>query len=512
MNFKRTFSILAVAVATLVSGSAWALTLDWSGHFRADHKMVHNYQVDKSAPGYSVDTAAGGEYIQGQGTKHTTFSSMYLRLKPTVLVNDNVIIRSEWHVGDPVAGFFGRNIPSVDRNNPLSTQKDGMDITASRLWLDTHTDFGTLQVGRAPMHWGLGVVFNSADGIWDRWQSTSDTIRLVSKFGNLSLMPLYAKNAMGRNLAGSRNPISDAVLSGSDDVTDYGLGLRYNNPEEEIEAGILYYKRNANDVQNSYFYPGTAVQYTGGANGMNLKLLDLYARKKWKRLEMKAEVPLFTGEVGDMNGVNKRNSYRATSVALEGSLQFDTWKHTLKAGTAPGQGAAPVGSRGETFNAFSFHRAYKLGMILFNYNLGYFGAVNPDSIPGNATATSVNPYDAAISNARYVMFASEKKWEQWSLGGALVFAQANTSAESGKDHYLHSRRRWAGTAAVKDQEKSLGWEADFGTKYNWDDQIAFGADLGLLFPGKYFAFINRANLDAETNMVTAFQLTVGTKF
>ncbi|PMY12524.1 hypothetical protein C1X42_32810, partial [Pseudomonas sp. FW305-BF8] len=69
-----------------------------------------------------------------------------------------------------------------------------MNITAARLWLDTHTDFGTLQVGRAPMHWGLGAILNSGDGVYDRFQSTADTIRLVSKFGYFTFMPFYAKD------------------------------------------------------------------------------------------------------------------------------------------------------------------------------------------------------------------------------------------------------------------------------------------------------------------------------
>lgn len=513
-------TLASLFVTTLLmlalTNTAQAMTIDWSGYFRADHRFIHNYQIDKSAPGSSVDPAAGGEYIQGQGQRSGTYSSVFLKLKPKVLVSDNVIVRSEWNVGDPVTGFFGQDTPTEDRNNLFSTSKGGMDITAARLWLDTHTDFGTLQVGRAPLHWGLGAIFNSGDKIWDRYQSTTDTIRLVSKFGFLTLMPLYAKESSGRNLVGARNPISDGILSGSDDVTDYGFALKYDNPEEDLQAGLIYYKRNANDTQGTFFYPSTATQFTAGANGMNLKLLDLYAQKKWKRLEAGIEVPIFTGTVGDVNGVRSRNAYRATAIALEAALNYDSWKHQLKLGRTPGQAPGPVTGKGDTFGALYLHRAYKLGLIMFNTNLGNFGANNPDPIPGsgtgNAPASTVSPYDAAIVNARYLMLATEKRWEQWSMGFSFIYATAEEAASAGSDFYNHRTKRWNGSAAVVDQSKNLGMEFDFGTRYNWDDQITFGLDVGFMLPGDYYAFINKTNQSAATNMVSAFALTAGTSF
>lgn len=503
------FTIAALATAP----SAHALTLDWSGYFRAEHDFVHNYQMDKSAPGYSQSTNTG-EYINGQGTKSTTFSSVFMKLKPRVLVNDNVIVRSEWNIGDPVAGFFGRGIPRDDRTNAFSTGKDGMEISIARLWLDVHTDFGTLQVGRAPFHWGLGVIFNSGDRPFDRYQSTSDTIRLVSKFGYLSLMPIYAKNSMGRNLAGSRNPITDVVLQKSDDVTDYGLAISYDNPEEDLSGGAMFYKRNATDSQTGYYYPSTATQYTGGPNGMNLKLINIFAKKSWNRFEVGAEVPIYSGEIGDVNGVGSRNTYSATAVALEAALKFDTWKHSLKLGTVPGQSPTTSGAanRGKDFKAMQFHRAYKLGQILFNYNLGNFGPANPDTVPGNANAgnTTVSPYDAAITNAKYVMFASEKRWEQWGINFGAVWARANETAEAGKDMYNHRTRQWF-TSTAK-QKSDLGIEVDLGTRYNWDDNISFGADAGVLFPGGFFKYINNANKEANGDMVTAISFTASTVF
>jgi hypothetical protein len=499
---------------------ASAFSLDWSGYFRADHNFVSDYQLDRSSPGYS-NAGYNGEYIPGEGTKSTTFSSVFMKLKPRVLVNDNIIVHSEWNVGDPVYGFFGRNVPTEDQHNPFSTGKGAMSLSVARLWLDVHSDFGTVQVGRAPMQWGLGAIFNSGDNPFDRYQSTSDTIRLVSKFGYLSLMPLYAKNSMGRNLAGARNPFSDQVLQGSDDVTDYGIGLRYDNPEEDLEAGGLYYKRNASDTQTSYYYPSTATSYTSGANGMNLKLFDFFAKKSWHHFELGGELPIYSGEIGDVNGVGSRNTYKAMALAMEAALKYDTWRHTLKLGTVPGQSPATSGAanRGKAFSAMQFNRDYKLGLILFRYNMGNFGPANPDSIPvQNPSAgqsatfnpTTRSPYDASITNAKYVMLATEKHWEQWGISTGLVWAQANQTAKAGLDAYNHRTGQWF--TSVADQSKNMGLEWDLGSRYNWDDNISVGADLGFLFPGSYFKYINSTSATGRANTVTALQLSVATVF
>lgn len=518
MNWRLSLP-LVVASAVLAAPAAHALTLDWSGFFRASNENIFDYQMNKAEPGYS-NMGGQGEDIPGNGNKNASFSTMFMRLKPKILVNDNVIIHSEWNVGDPVYGMFGRNVPQEDRNNPLSTGKGSMAITASRLWLDVHSDFGTIEVGRAPMHWGLGVVFNSGDNPFDRYQSSSDTIRLVSKFGYLSLMPLYAKNAMGQSPSGALNPLTGGVISNyfspDGDVADYGIALRYENPEEDIDAGVLYYRRNASDTQTNYYYPSTATAYTNGANGMNLRLFDFYAKKSWHRFELAAEVPLFNGEIGDVNGVGSRNQYKATAAAIEASLKYDTWRHNLKLGSAPGQSAATTGQRGNTFSAFQFHRSYKLGMLLFNYNMRGFGNVNPDPVPNGSSTnaynnpSTVSPFDSGITNAKYVMLSTEKHWEQWGMNFGLVWAQANQAAQAGLDAYNHETKQWF--TSVANQQKSMGIEADYGVRYNWDDNISFGTDFGMLFPGSYFKYINNANAQSPTNNVLGISFSAATVF
>lgn len=499
----------AFVLSMTVAPVAQAISLDWNGYFRADNTYLRNYQMDNSTPGNTTIPSAGGEFISGEGSKSTTFTTFFAKIKPTILVNDNVIIHTEWNIGDPVTGFFGRNVDFDQNNNPASTRKGELTVEAARLWMDLHTDFGLLQIGRAPMQWGLGVIFNKGDGVFDRYQSTSDTIRLTSKFGNFSIMPLFSKVAVGKNIAGSQDA-TGAVLDGSDDVSDYGLGIKYHNEENELEAGFLFYKRSADNQQDSFFFPHTgAAAATTGSNGLSLRLLDLYVRKTWYRLTVGAEVPFYSGDIGDANGVGQRNSYKATGLAGEVSLNFDRWKHLLKFGIAPGQEPVTTGARGTDFGAMYFHRNYKLGEILFNYNLGGFGSNNPDSI---TAANLRSPYDASISNAKYLMLGTENQGEHWSWSVGFVYAKASETAQAGKDFYIHRLKRYSTAAAVEDQGDSLGFEIDLGAGYKWDDNIQFGADIGMFFPGDFFEFDNTLFRSNAADSVFSFKLSAGVAF
>jgi len=215
--------------------------------------------------------------------------------------------------------------------------------------------------------------------------------------------------------------------------------------------------------------------------------------------------------VGDINGVGQRNAYKTTALIGEAAINYDTWRHSAKFGTVPGQGPATTGARGDSFNALYLHRNYKLGQILFRYNLGNFGAANPDPIaPNTYNATTVNPYDAAVTNVKYLMLATEKKGDQWGFNAGLLFAKANESAVIGKDFYNHRTRQWG--TAVASQDKNLGMELDLGVRYQWDENVSFGADFGILFPGNYFAFINKVNEEGGTDAVNAISFTAATSF
>lgn len=477
-----------------IAQSAFALSIDWHGYFQAESNLVNNYQMDLDKPGNFATENLGGEFISGQGTKTANYSAFFARLRPTVLVNDNVILFAELNLGDPIFGFLGRSIPTDDRDYALSSRRGTLSIDVNRLWLDVYTDFGTLQVGRAPLHWGLGVVFDRGDDPFDRYQSTTDTIRLVSKFGKLSVMPLFAKSNVGNSLAGSRtdtasvNATTNNVTQGSDDVTDVGFGLIYDDDELDFEVGGLFYKRAGLQTQNGFIFAADAANPGAvGPSGISAKMINVYAKKRWYRLTVAAEVPYLFGSIGDISDADAINSLSALGFAGEVRLDMPLWKHVLKFGHAPGQqnsdAKSTTGTRTNEYGALYFHRNYNIANIMFNYNLNGFGGNNPDdyTIPNS-------PYDTAVVNAKYLTLQTGTTGEQWSWYVRGVHARANVSASAGKDVFVHSRRAYE--FANFDQETSLGWEFDLGGAFQWDESIRFGLDMGIWFPGDFFKFNN----------------------
>ena len=196
---------LGVLGGLLVSGMASALELDWSGQFWSEYNFIHNYSMDTSTVGSDpVRSAAGGYYVPGGGTNDASFNSLFLRLRPKVVVNDNIYIKSEFWFGDPIYGMFGNAVPyASDQHQYSSSQSRGSILTAQRFWGEFLTDIGTVQIGRVPLHWGLGIVWDSGDNVWDRYMSTGDAIRWIAKFGSFSFIPSIIINSTGNTVGGA---------------------------------------------------------------------------------------------------------------------------------------------------------------------------------------------------------------------------------------------------------------------------------------------------------------------
>jgi hypothetical protein len=477
---------MAIAVGT--SSTASALEIDWSGQFRTELSFIRSYTLDGSDTGGNYDAVrdvAGGYTIRGGGSNNAHLQTLFLRLKPKVVVNDNVYIKSEWWLGDPAFGLFGSAYPlTPDRTQFYSNQSRGAQITAQRLWLEALTEVGTLQVGRLPLHWGLGMVWNSGDGIWDKYQTTGDAIRLSSKFGAFSFAPSFVTYSMGNSLGGGY--VFDPATSGfrpsggNGQIYDMSLLLKYENLDEDFELGANFIRR----------FTGSAQDRTQGIFGtpasFNYNNWDLYGRKRLGKLSVAAELPVVGG---DVSGVK----YTTFAVATEASWKFnDQWEADLKAGHAPGQPSS-ANATPESFRAFFFHPAYRTGLILFNYQLANFAGPNFTNNPAITESSLRSPFDNPVVNATYLRLGGSYKSDKWNLSSHLIYALAPEAANAGQYFYNTVSRKIDSTKpAVSSQGTHLGTEWDASATFQWDESFTFGADLGLLFPGAYYGFSNTA--------------------
>jgi len=511
MNIFARWVVLAAIF--FVCSPAQALDLDWSGQFRSELHWVRKYSMDSSETGLVTDVTrngAGGYYIRGGGERDANFETLFLRLTPKVVVNDNVYIKSEWWLGDPVFGLFGNAAPyAIDQRQWYSNNSRGSSITAQRFWGEFVSDVGTVQVGRAPLNWGVGIVWNAGNGLFDRYQSTGDMIRLVSKFGSFSFMPAIIKYSLGNSIGGACQ-ISGATCStvvGSGGVSDYSLALKFENPEDDFEGGINLIKRIGGDAQNGSFgflRYGQASETGQTGGGMVYNTWDIYARKSFGKFTFAGEIPLVSGHLGN-------SQYKTWAVATEAKWKpNDTWEVSGRAGQAPGQPSI-IGDYPDKFRAFYFHPTYKLGLIMFNYQLANFaGPVslnNPTSSPENLRS----PFDNPVVNARYLSVGGTFKADKWNFHSTLTFASADQVASAGTNHFNTWERRFRANTSGTSQSKGLGWEMDYGVKFQWDDNFQFGVDFGWYFPGEFYAFSNTTTPNA-TSTVFASVLSAGVNF
>lgn len=529
---KRTDLVLVFAVvvgilSALVSTRAQALELDWSGQFRSEFNFVHNYSMDNSDAGSNNDLATrnpapggnvpGGYYVPGGGQNDATWETLFLKIKPKLVVNDNVYIKSEWWLGDPTFGFFGNAAPySIDQHQYYSTQSRGSYITAQRFWAEFLTDFGTIQVGRAPLDWGLGVVWNAGNHLWDHYESTGDSIRLISKFGAFSFIPSFTSISTGNAVGGACFVVGSTGCNptvGTGAVTNYSLILKYENPDEDFEGGVNFIKRiagAAQDPNSGYLGP------QGTPQGMNYNTFDIYGRKKLGKFTFAAEIPLTSGYVGSTPDPSNFLDYSTYAVALEANYKSsDTFETNLKAGHAPGQPNL-VNPYLDRYRAFFFNPNYHIAMIMFNYQLRNFSGASTLNNPALGQQALVSPYDNPIVNANYVNIGEQIHTDKWTFNGALIYANATNSAAAGQYFFNYWDKRIAGPVgspkvAVKDQSSNLGVEFDLGATFQYDENFQFGLDFGLYSPGAFYAFSN-TGVDNATSLVFASTAKVGIAF
>ena len=512
--------LVLISSANIVTiKSARALELDWTGQFRTEVNLIHNYTMDSNDSSSSFDPdryAGNGYYVPASGQKSANFQNLFLRLKPKLIVNDNVYVKSEWWVGDPIYGLYGNGAPySRDQRQLNSTFNRGAALSAQRFWAEILSDFGTFQIGRAPLNYGLGLVWHNGDGLYDRYQSTGDVVRLVSKFGAFSFSPAFISYSTGNSIGGACSyvdPTTPGLVTpalgpcrpgaGPGGINDYAIMLKYDNQEEDFEAGVNFIRRLAGadqDPRSGFLGPNST---STAAAGMNYNIWDLFGRRKFGRLSFSGEVPITTGSIAGVE-------YSSFALAAEANWKInDSWEILGRAGQAPGQPNAPVENPGK-WELFAFHPNYKLGMIMFNYQLANFAGINTLNDPRFSASQLSSPYDNPITNARYLGVSGKYRTDKWTFHGDWVFAKARQTAKTGEYFYHMWQRRMV--LATKDQEDSLGFELDTGGSLQWDDNFRFGLDF--YFPGNFFKFNNVAGLpDNQTSMVFATVLSAGITF
>lgn len=477
---RLTQYFILILAFVLEAQNAWSLDLDWHGQFVTES----NWFFGTSNSGFGTNTGVDQGYlIPNNGGHPVTYQTLFFKLQPTVLVNDNVMLHSDIWFGSPSNGVFG-DTPSTSAatNQFLSSQAGQATISANTFYADVLTDLGTVTVGRAPLNWGLGVVWNNTNDPFSRFPSTGDTIRWTTKFGAFSFTPALTRYRVGSDYGGVATA-PEVTQAGSSGATDYTLGLAYDNPDDRLNLGVMFMRRLAGSNQPTTGNTGVEnpAQIGPGIGyaGYDYNLWDIYAHKGFGIFDFAAEAPITTGDVASI-------PYSSVNVAAEVNAKFsDFWNLQLKVGQAEGQAdVAPGNTAPGQITAFSFHPDYRPGFLMFNYNYRNFS----EPISGDS------PYDDPVTNARYLNLSGSYSITKWNLKTSFTYGSAVNTATAGDTAYYNTwtRQFEAINAGAGNQSSDLGFELDETVSFQWDESTKIGVTTGLYLPGAYYEYSNSA--------------------
>lgn len=455
MNSKFLTSVVALATISSASLSANAVSIDWKGTYRAEWT-----QVEKPGLGGTAGSKAYG--------------LNYLSLSPKVIAADGVNIVSKFDVLANQNGYedeqFGQIFgegrhPSTQahQSNVFSNNQKATGLLVSELYLNINQEFGALVVGRAPLHFGLGITHNAGDGPFDHWSDSEDMVGYKFIVDNFFVMPI-----IGRAYSN--------IYQGQA-VQDLIVHAEYNSEESGSMIGVMYQSRKASQSANDAPF-GTGSVGTTGASGIpgatgtrgeyNVTSTNFVLGRAWEKFAFKMEAGFNSGNLGVRTGAGQDITTNGYGIAAEFLFprKESKFEWGLKVGMATGDDSKTPG----TYEAFQFDRNYDVAFLLFNHRLGQnYDYLTTNLIKDSAKDVVTSLDDEAISNTVYVSPKMSYAWtDRLELNNTITYAQLVNNP----------------TATTA--EKALGVEWDIELVYKPTERLQWVNQIGVLAPGAAF--------------------------
>ncbi len=424
-------------------GIAHSATVNFSGHFRGEATSYNHLGLGLG------------------GNQSKTFLGSRALLNPNLVIDDHFSIKSQWslltspfltpNATQPLGGGQGAWIMGDPRTAGL---------VLGRAWMEWTSDVGVFRLGRMPVSWGYGVVYDAGDGIWDDFQSTLDRLEYRLHLGYVVGALAYSK---GRKMS---------VLGNDDDQEFYAAYLRYDNPEVEVEAGLLFEKQKRAPGQGAgllinspYTQPSTVA---AGAPALNYplaiktpwpvdnNLLDLYIKKTTGGFTYGGEVAWINGNSTDFDGDGAFDKLNAFGILLNGSYSFRKVKAFLEFIYATGDANL---SDQELGGFVLMHRNRRPGLILGRELLG--PAYGNNVGQGTPFAYGAN---GSFSGMMYFRPGVKIDWTS-TISSAVELVVARKAVVAGGE------------------SSDLGIELDVSGEYAVYKNFRLGIDFGVLAPG-----------------------------
>ena len=415
----------------LLPANIFAAAFSYSGDWRAEVAAYHDLSLSKTNPGQvSADylDPTNPNFNPNAVSYTKTYWLQRFKLKPDLIVYDNVRVNSEWIL---LAGSalnstsLGGQTGNYSAGTVMGSDNIQAKLFVRRIWLDWASDWGVFQMGRQPFNFGLGMTYNSGDNLWDYYGDSVDRISYKLMMGSVAFKLGYEILSEG------------AVNYYNDDQNGFMTEFEYNEPESNVDMGFLWHMYFASgqrrihtyDVFQKKLFPTTGI--TVG----------------WEAAYQKGQMPSGTGTMDQVQAFG---------------LLFDfLWKPgASELGFKTGLATGDNNTGDLKTNTFSFSRAYKVAMLLFNEDLGIAG----DSVHGSqGIGKDFNGLGAIFIAPTF----SYTFMESLKIGATIAYAMTQKQPTTNK--------------------KSLGTEFDIDATYKWKDNLETGLRMGWFFPSTYFS-------------------------
>lgn len=476
--------ILTTLIAFLFySSSSNALPIDWQGEITFDHHYLSNGRFIEETAAGSGNLGSTEISNNGFSENEASFQTYIFKLTPTVIVSDSVIVKGEISNGQSRGGRLGddtaNNFGSVTRPgryyNALPSGSNQLNL--NQVYARIYGTTATYEIGRHPINWGLGALVNSGNEAQDRFSSIRDGITAKIKLGKFSIEPFIARS------------FSADSLSSESNQSEVGGTLLFSSIESEMKLGVYYSSittgANESQRQADTTNTGTLTAFNEG----KVKITDFYFEKSYKKLNLKLEVPILSGTIGNVfqNG-------QATNIDSQGIIaqlnytHNDQWFLKTTLGTVNGED----GTSG-SYEGLELHPNFQVSNIMFKYNRAAIWD------------TQENVFDSSISNATFfdLDLIHKNNLSTWTLG--LTYGIANEVAQAGSAAYNHITGKTFTSAF--NQDESLGLEVDLDYNYKLSEETLIDLSLAYYSPGDFYAFTNTST---EVSPASSYLFKFGT--
>lgn len=384
-------------------------------------------------------------------------------LEPNLVVDDHFAIKSQWNLlSSPTLTPNASTALGTGQGDYVFGDPNTSSLNLGRAWLEWTSDFGVVRIGRMPVSWGYGLMWDAGNGVWDTWQTTYDRLEYRLHLGHVVGALAYSK------------PRKLSVEAHTDDADFYTIYLQYENPEADVEAGILYEKQtrslgqerdyvgtaSSNPSPNPYKLPATyANKYpldTKTPYPKDNNVLNVYLKKSFGYFTLGGEVGWITGNAFDFNQNGVKDELNAYAAVFNVAFEYHKVRLFNEFVYASGDASLSDNLRGFTL----LHRNKSPGFIFGKELIGQYAGNGVD-----LASPVVYGNTGSFSGVYYLRPGFRVDWSpSWASGLEVVWAQK--------------------AAKQAGEEGHLATEFDLGTDYNVYKNFDLGLTLGLCLPGK----------------------------